>query len=75
MLVQTLFLYKQHFYKQRQAEFWQKNKQKLSNTLRLNFLYLKIFRLFHPCYHPKIIADTLKNVQKTSVFVLMRLYD
>ena len=29
--------YKQHFYKQRQAEICKKIKQKLSNTLRLNF--------------------------------------
>ena len=33
----TRFLYKQHFYKQHQAWHWQKNKQKLSNILRLNF--------------------------------------
>ena len=32
---------------------WQIN-QKLSNTLRLTFCYLKIFRFLHPLYHPKI---------------------
>ena len=52
-----------------------KFKQKLSNTLRLNFRYLKIIRFLHPCYHPKIIGDILKNVQKISASVLMTLYD
>ena len=33
----TLFFYKQRFYKQRQAEIGKKTKQKLSNTLKLNF--------------------------------------
>ena len=42
---------------------WQKIKQKLSNTLRLNFCYLKIMRFVHPGYHSKIIGD-IKNVQK-----------
>ena len=50
----------------------QKFKQKLSNTLRLN---LKIIHFFHPDCHPKIIGDTLKNEQKTSASVLMRLYN
>ena len=36
-----------------------KIKQKLSNTLRLNFLYLKIIRFLHPRYQPKIIEDIL----------------
>ena len=39
---------------------WQKIKKKLSNTLRLNFYNLKITRVLHPCYHPKIIGDILK---------------
>ena len=39
--IYTLFLYKQH-----QAEIGQKNKQKLSNTLKLNFCYLKLFTFF-----------------------------
>ena len=39
-----------------------KIKQKLCNTVRL-----KIIRFLHlPRYHPKIIRDILKNVQKTS---------
>ena len=36
----------------------------LSNTLRLNFCYLKIIHILHPRYHPKIIAYILKNKQK-----------
>ena len=42
----------------------QKNKQKLSNTLMLNFRYLKIIGFLHPRYYPKKIWDILKNVQK-----------
>ena len=41
------FFYKQHFYKQRLAEIGKKIKQKLSNTLRLNFCSLKIIRFLH----------------------------
>ena len=52
-----------------------KIKQKLSNTQRLDFLYLKIIHFFNPSYQPKIIGDILKNVQKTSASVLMTLYD
>ena len=52
-----------------------KNRQKLSNTLRLNFLHLKIIHFLHPRYQLKIIGDILKNVQKTSASVLMTLYD
>ena len=36
----------------------------LSNTLRLNFFYLKIIHILHPSYHPKIIGHVLKNKQK-----------
>ena len=53
----------------------QKIKQKLRKTLRLNFYYLKIIHVIHPSYHLKIIGDILKNIQKTSASVLMRLYD
>ena len=35
----------------------QKIKQKLSNTLGLNFCYLKIICFLHSQYHPKIIGD------------------
>ena len=41
-----------------------KFKQKLSNTLRLNILNLKIIRLLHPLYHPKILGDILKTYTK-----------
>ena len=36
----------------------------LSNTLRLNFYYLKIIHILRSRYHPKIIAHILKNKQK-----------
>ena len=36
----------------------------LSNTLRLNFCYLKIIHILHSHYHPKIIIYILKNKQK-----------
>ena len=67
----TRFLfYKQHFYKQRQAEIGKKIKQVLSNTLRLGFCYLKIIHSLHPRYHPKIIGHILKNKQKNKrVFI------
>ena len=41
-----------------------KIKQRLSNTLRLNFWYLKIIRMFHPRYQPRIIGHILKNKLK-----------
>ena len=35
---------------------WQKKIiQKLTETLRLNFCYLKIVHFFHPRYHPKVV--------------------
>ena len=40
----TCFFDKQHFYK---TEIGKKDKQKLSNILRLNFCYLKIIRFLH----------------------------
>ena len=36
----------------------------LSNTLRLNFCYLKIFHIFHQRHHRKVIGRILKNKQK-----------
>ena len=36
----------------------------LSNTLRLNFCYLKIIQILHPRYHPKKMGHILKNKQK-----------
>ena len=46
------FFYKQHFYKQRQADIGKKS-SKSSNTLRVNFCYLKIIHTLDPRYHPK----------------------
>ena len=43
---------------------WQKINQMLSNTLRLNFCYLKVINTLHSHYHPKIIGHILKNMQK-----------
>ena len=44
---------------------WQKIKQMLSNTLRLNFRYLKIIRFLHLCYHlKKKTGHILRNEQK-----------
>ena len=59
----TLF-YKQHFYKQRQAEIEKKVKHMLSNALRLNFCFLKIIHILHPHYHPKIIEHIIKSKPK-----------
>ena len=54
-----------------------KKQAKAKNTLKLNFCYLKIIRFFHPRCHPKIIADILKKVPKTSasMSISMRLYN
>ena len=41
-----------------------KIKQMLSNTLWLNFCYLKIIHILYPRYHPKVMVDILKNKQK-----------
>ena len=35
-----------------------------SSEKGLNFCYLKIILILHPCYHPKIIGHILKNKQK-----------
>ena len=58
------FFNKQHFYKQRQAEIG-KNKQMLSNTLRLNFSYFKIIHILRPRYHTKVIGHILQIKQKS----------
>ena len=50
-----------------------KSKQKLRNILRLKFCYFNIILFLHPRYHPKIIEDIMKNVQKTSALVLKTL--
>ena len=43
---------------------WHKIKQMLSVTLTLNFSYLKIIHILHPCYHPKIVVHILKKSKK-----------
>ena len=63
------FYFLKFFYKQRQYEIGEKNKQKLSNTLRLNICYLKVIRSRHPYYHSKRIVDILKIAQKASASV------
>ena len=52
------------FYKQPQAVPGKKIKEKLSNTLTLNFWFLKIIPFLHPRYHPKKTRDILKVYQK-----------
>ena len=42
-----------------------KNEAKAKQHLRLNFYYLRIICFRHPHYHPKIIGDIQKNVQKS----------
>ena len=43
-----------------QAEIGKKIKQKLSNTLRLNFCFFKMIYFLCASYHPKV-GHTLKN--------------
>ena len=38
----------------------------LSNTLRLNYCYLKIIHILNPHYYPKIIGHILKNKDKNN---------
>ena len=45
----------------------------VSNNPKLNFCYLKIIHFLHPCCHPKLIWDILKNAQETSVSVLIKI--
>ena len=59
----TLF-YKQHFHKQSQAKTKKNPGKMLSNTVKLDFWYLKIIHILDPPYHPKIIGDILKNKSK-----------
>ena len=50
-----------------------KNQTKAKHTQRLNFCFLKIICFLPPSYHPKIVGDILKNIQKTSASILMKL--
>ena len=47
----------------------------LSNTLRLNLCYLKIFQILHTRYHPKIIAHILKNKQKNKCVCIQEIIE
>ena len=51
--MRTRFFYKQQFLQGTRGWNWQKVKQILSNTLRLNFCFLKIILTLHQRYHPK----------------------
>ena len=57
------FFYKQHFYKQRQAEIGKKP--------RLNFCYTKIIYVHHPGYHTKITGHILKNKQNEIIRLII----
>ena len=46
-----MLFYKQHFYKQHQAQIGKQNKQNLSNTWRLNFCYFKYDYFFDPRFY------------------------
>ena len=52
--------HKQKFYKQHLAENV-KNKEKLSNSLRLNLGYLKIIRFLHSCFYHIVNDDWGEN--------------
>ena len=67
----TLFFISNTFISNTRLKF-EKSKQELSNTLRLNVHCLKIISHLHPRCHPKIIGDARKNIQKTSASVLWR---
>ena len=64
IILNTCFFYKHSRLK---LEKGQTNESKI---LRLNFCYLKIILILHPCCHPKVIGHTLKNKQKNKcVFI------
>ena len=48
---------------------WQKIKQTLSSTLRLNFCYLKIIHILHPRHHPKVKGHILKQKNQKCVCI------
>ena len=45
----------------------------LSNTLRMNFCYLKIIHILHSRYHSKIIRCILKNKQKNKCVCILEI--
>ena len=66
------FFYKQHFYKQRQAgKIGKKIKQKLSNTPRLNFCYLKFIRCLHPRYHLNLRSSCRSSSGRVQKYWIM----
>ena len=69
-----MLFYKQHFYKQPQAEIGKKS-SKAKQHPDTELLLFEVIHFPHSCYHPQLVRDILGNVQKTSVSVLMRLCD
>ena len=63
-LLQYTLFQKQYFYKQRQAKISKNSSKSSATPWGWTFAYLKIISFFHPRYHPKVIGDILKNVQK-----------
>ena len=59
ILYYTHFFYKQHFYKQRQAEISKKLSKYWAIPSGWTFIHV-----LHPHYDPKIIGQALKNKQK-----------
>ena len=51
------------------------NQAKAKQHPETELLLTEFFSLFHPRYHPKVITDILKIIQKVSASVLMRYYD
>ena len=45
----------------------------LSNTLRLNFCYLKTIHILLPRYHPKTLGHILKNKQKSKLVCIHKI--
>ena len=48
---------------------WEKIKQMLSITLRLNFCYLKIIHILHPRHYPKMIGHIQKKAKNKYVCI------
>ena len=46
-----------------------KNQAKAKQHPVAERLLFENYSLFHPCYHPNIIGDIFKNIQKISTFV------
>ena len=52
-----------------------KSQAKANENPKVALLPFEIIYFLDPSYYPKLIWDILKNVQKTNVPVLIRLYD